>query len=218
MLLQLQQNMKETTFKKGDHLFNSGERTNSLFIVSEGTAALHTKEGQEIIDVKVGEITGEHSSVFGRPRNVDAICKSDSCKAYELSARDFQRLLARNPEFRDAVRDICLRREFQKALCHKRQKAFPKNDHELKDAFQFASGGKEAIKLEDMRPMLREFDPTYVEQDITDILHALDLDESGELSWSEFRRLFGMEKKHGDKKPMSTHGTISQKRKKWKRG
>jgi hypothetical protein len=38
-----------------------------------------------------------------------------------------------------------------------------------------------------------QLDPAYTEDEIVDILASLDLDESGEVSWPEFKRIFGME-------------------------
>jgi len=51
-----------------------------------------------------------------------------------------------------------------------------------------------AIELREIRNMLKHFDPAYTEQCIRDILQSLDLDDSGKVSWAEFKRIFGMDK------------------------
>uniref|UniRef100_A0A7S2YCT2 cGMP-dependent protein kinase n=1 Tax=Entomoneis paludosa TaxID=265537 RepID=A0A7S2YCT2_9STRA len=217
-LLQLHQNTKEKLYKKGDKLFQKGERTTDLFILSEGDVWLQAK-GQDVISVDMGEICGEHSAVFGRPRNVDAVCKSDECKALVLHARDFQKLLSTQPHFKESIREICLRREFQKALCVDTGKPFPKDEKDLKAAFDFVashSGNTEFIEFDGLKSLLHNFDPTYTEEDMLDILESLDLDETGRISWSEFKRIFGMDGGAAatKEKPRTSR---DWRRKKWKR-
>mmetsp|Transcript_3749 Transcript_3749/g.8100 ORF Transcript_3749/g.8100 Transcript_3749/m.8100 type:complete len:1004 (+) Transcript_3749:497-3508(+) len=221
-LLQLQQHTKEKIYKKGELLFEKGARTNELFIVSEGTVWLEAagkEKNQRIIPVELGQFCGEHSAVFGRPRNVNARCESDECKALILNARDFKKMLATTPHFKESIREICLRREFQKSLCVATGKLFPKTDKELREAFDeiaSLSGDPEFIELEELRATLLQFDPTYTEQDIFDILETLDLHEMGRVSWSEFRRIFGAESAAEPTKEKSENGN-KWKRKKWKR-
>jgi Ca2+-binding EF-hand superfamily protein len=86
---------------------------------------------------------------------------------------------------------MCLRREFQKAVCLKTKRPFPKNEKELREAFDavdLAHAG--ALKLRNIRNLIQEFDPSFTEDDIQDILHSLDLDDSGEVSWTEFKKIF----------------------------
>ncbi|KAL7560557.1 hypothetical protein ACA910_001425 [Epithemia clementina (nom. ined.)] len=218
VLLQLQKNMVEKSFKRGDYLFRKGEDGNELFLIDEGKVVLNTGE-QDIIYVGKGEMTGEHSFVFGSKRNVNAICCEDECKVFVMKARDFYRLLDSHPSFKESIREICLRREFQKALCAKTRQSFPQTEAALREAFNFVDSKQTgAIELDEITVLLKDFDPTYTEQDIKDILDALDLDETGSVNWEEFQRIFGMD--DPNQSPTAENGNQNskrRKRKKWKR-
>lgn len=220
VLLQLQKSMEEKTFKKGDYLFRKGEKGHELFLVDEGTVAVMSGE-QELFFVRKGEMTGEHSFVFGRNRNVDAKCYDDECKVFAMKARDFYKLLDSHPSFKECIRDICLRREFQKAICAKTCHSYPQTEAALREAFDLvASESSGTIELESIRSLLKDFDSTYTEQSIKDILGALDLDENGAVTWEEFQRLFGMghvNEKKTEPVDGRRNNAMTRKRKKWKR-
>jgi CRP-like cAMP-binding protein len=199
-ILQLQQNMKEKTVKKGECLFKRGQEGTELYIVEEGEVNL-TIEGHTISTVHPGMMTGEHSLIFARPRNVNAVCASDKCKVEVLRAKDFYFLLESHESLKEGIRDICLRREFKKALCYKLRRDFPKNEKELREAFDAIDGtGSGTIEMEDVRVMLRQFDPTYTEEDVRDILNSLALTGAGNITWAEFSHIFAMEEKSETKK------------------
>lgn len=214
-LLQLQANTTEKTIFKGDFFFKRGERSNDLFVLSEGEVWLVAGD-QKVVKVDIGQFCGEHSSIFARPRNVDARCESDQCKAFVVSARDFQKLLSKQPHFNESIREICLHREFKKAFCFETRQQFPKEEKELRAAFAYIagkSGDPAYIELDDVRSMLSNFDPTYTERDIVEVLESLDLDRSGKMAWWEFKRLFESENTTVKEKPKGREW----RRKKWKR-
>ena len=194
-ILQLQQNLKEKTIKNGEFLFQKGQEGTELYVLEDGEINLSI-EGHTVSSVQPGMMTGEHSLIFGKPRNVNAICVSDTCKVQVLRARDFYALLDSHPSLKEGIRDICLRREFQKALCFKLSRCFPRNENELREAFDAIDGtGSGVIEVHDVRAMIKRFDPTYTEADVRDILNSLALKESGKVTWAEFVHIFGMEKK-----------------------
>lgn len=191
IMLQLQQNMKQKTIRKGDHVFKVGEEGKELYVLEEGEVDLLIK-GNRISTVNKGEMTGEHSLIFGKPRNVDAVCVSDSCVLETLKAGDFYKLLDSHPTLREGLQDICLRREFMKALCSYLDRSFPKNDEELKDAFDAIDTGKTgALELEQVRMLVKQFDPTYKEEDVRAIINSLALHEANRVTWAEFLHIFG---------------------------
>lgn len=77
---------------------------------------------------------------------------------------------------------------------HRTQKAFPRTESELRAAFDAVDDKNVgAIDFDEMRSMLKDFDPLYTEDDVKEILVSLDLnDDSGSVSWGEFKRIFGM--------------------------
>ena len=174
---------------------------------------------QEITTVNKGEMTGEHSFVFRRPRNVDARCTDNICKVLVMKAPDFQRLLDSHPYVKESIREICLRREFQKAFCARARQPFPKTEAALREAFTMVDRGKtNTLELDEIRELLRDFDSNYSDQDIKDILNSLDLEKTGHVDWPEFQRIFGMgtekNQSNGNHQRSNNKGL---KRKKWKR-
>jgi serine/threonine protein kinase len=196
-ILGLQSNMQQRTYTKGDLLFKKGDKGSEMFIIESGKVDLLVDD-HTVLTLEPGELCGEHSLVSGFPRNVSAKCVSDGCKAQVLRARDFYTLLDLHPSMKATIRDICLRREFQKAMCFKTKKAFPKKEEELRAAFEAVDAGKNGvIELNEIRSMIKNFDPTYTEKDIKDIVRTLDLTDTGVVRWEDFKRIFEM---NGDEK------------------
>ena len=191
-ILRLQNNLREDTIEKGEYLFQEGEEGNELYIVEEGSVNVMV-QGHTVFNVGPGELTGEHSLIFGRPRNTSAICRTELCHVLAMRGRDFYTFLDHNRAAKEGLRDICLRREFQKALVFRTKKPFPTDDKHLKAAFDAAdedSSGK--ISLENVRSMLQDMDPTLSDAEIDPIMKALDLNDDQNVSFAEFKRIFGM--------------------------
>jgi len=194
MMLRLQQNMKEKVLSRGEALYNKDEEGKELYVVEDGEVKLFL-EGNEVSSVSPGELTGEHSLLYAKPRNIDAVCVSDECKLQMLQAKDFYVLLDSHPALKDGVRDISYRREFKKALCHHTSRSFPRTEKELLEAFRAIDKRKTGvIRTEDVHEMLRKFDPDLPEEHIRGMVSSLSLKESGKVSWAEFRHIYGMDK------------------------
>ena len=191
-ILQLQQNMKEVHLNQGDFLFKKGDEGHELYIIEDGKVQVSIDDAV-VLMLMSGEMAGEHSLIFGRPRNVDARCDSSQCKLLAMQRADFYRLLETHPLLRESVRDICLRREFQKAICARTGKAFPRQEDDLREAFDAVDSGKSgAIELRELRTIIKRFDPHFSEQEIREILSTLDLDQTGKIHWAEFKKMFGI--------------------------
>eukprot|EP00977_Amphora_coffeiformis_P008193 scaffold1830_cov148-Amphora_coffeaeformis.AAC.6 len=170
--------MNEVNLVRGDYVFREGEEGNELYIIEEGKVNVLTNDAS-VLMLHSGEMAGEHSLIFGRPRNVDAKCVSERCKLHAMRGGDFYKLLETHPSLKESIRDICVRREFQKAICSRTGKPFPKTEKELKDAFDLVDSGKSgAIELRELRTIIKRFDPFFTEQDIREILNSLDLDRT----------------------------------------
>lgn len=190
--------MKERSLKKGEFLFKDGERGREMFIVEKGQLDIPIAgtNGTVAISIHEGQLCGEHTLFFDRPRNVSAVCASDTCKVRVLNAPDFFALLALQPSLAESFREICYRREFRKALCHTTKKPFPRTVHELRKAFDVIDTNHTgAIELCELRAMIKRFDPQYTEENVHDILKALDLSNTGKVTWEEFRRVFRINKR-----------------------
>lgn len=170
-ILQLQKNMTEKELQKGEYLFRVGDEGNELYIIEEGSLDVYTKEKARVMSLQEGEMTGEHSLIFGRPRNVDVQCMSDHCKLHVMRGRDFYKLLETHHSLKDSIRDICLRREFQKALCARMGKPFPRTKTELREAFDAVdTNGTGSIELRELRTIIKRFDPLFSEETVREIL------------------------------------------------
>jgi serine/threonine protein kinase/phage pi2 protein 07 len=194
-ILRLQNNMKDLVIEKGDYVYKADTTGNELFILEEGKIDVLV-EDHTVFSLLPGDMCGEHSLIFGRPRNTSAICRTEQCKLHVMRARDFYIFLDAHPSVKTSVRDICLRREFQKALVFRTKKPFPTKQSDLKAAFDAAdedSSGK--ICLANIQSMLKQMDPTLPDGELQDILLSLDLDKTGQVSFDEFKSIFGVDEK-----------------------
>ncbi len=192
-ILRLQQNLRELQLKKGDYLFKVGDKGRDVFILEEGKVDVIV-EGQVVFIVKPGDMLGESAFLFSRPRNASAKCATKECKLHVMEARAFSRFLKSYPQAKGPIHDIAKRREFQKAIVFKTKKCFPSDPKDLRAAFDAADEDSSGVlSLEDVRSMLKRMDPTLTEEEVQSILKALDLDESGEVKFEEFKRIFQLD-------------------------
>ena len=194
-ILRLQKELREIHLKKGEYLFRSGEKADALYILEKGRADCLVQDNRVFV-VRPGDICGEHSLIMGRPRNSSIVCVSDTCIAQQMKADDFYELYKTiSPMNRTSLREICLRREYQKALVSKTGKDFPSIDdlRVVYDATDKENHGY--LTIDDVRGLLQSFDRTLSEEEIREILRSIDLDESGKITFEKFRIIFGMDDK-----------------------
>lgn len=190
-ILNMQQNMVTNIAKKGEHIYRYGETGNDLYILEEGVVDIRIDK-HTVFSVQPGELFGEHSLIFGMPRNNSAKCATKECKYHVMLATDFFKLLESHPSVKDSLRDICLRREFMKALVFATKKAFPTRDQDLRPAFDAADFNRSGrLDLSDIAQMVKQMDGTYTDENVKEILDSLDLDQTGAVSFSEFKKMFG---------------------------
>lgn len=194
-LLLLERSLEEQVASRNEYIFTEDDPGDEMYILEEGQVVASLK-GHKVFSVrKRGDIFGERSLIFnGRKRNVSAQCKSETCKLHVLHSRDFHKILKAHPLMKESIREICLRREFQKAICVLTQKSFPENERDLRKAFDAVDKDKSGhLELRKIRNAIKKMDPAFTDHEIGDILKSLDLDDSGDISWAEFKRIFGMD-------------------------
>jgi CRP-like cAMP-binding protein len=193
-MLEVQQCLKHQVAYKNDYIFTDDNPGGDLYLLDEGHVDIMMND-QKVFSVRHhGDIFGEHSLVYGRPRNLAAQCKSEKCKLHLLSSKDFDIIVDSHPLMKTSLQNLFNRREFQKAVCIMTNKSFPENEDDLRHAFDTVDknhSGK--LELANIRNAIKQLDPAYTEEEIVAILTSLDLDESGEVSWPEFKRIFGMD-------------------------
>ena len=199
-ILKLQQQMEPKQAAYGEFIYKEGDGGLQCYILEDGSVDISVNN-HSVFQVQEGEMFGESGVVLGLPRNTAAKCISPGgCKMHILRDYDFHKLLDSHPTLQESVRDTCYRREFQKAICMMTKKPFPKTEKDLKAAFDAIDINKSgALKLRNIRNAIMRLDVSFKESDVRSILQALDLDSSGEVSWTEFKRIFGYE--NGRDKP-----------------
>ena len=192
-ILRLQKELREIHLNKGDYFFRAGEKADFLYILEKGRAECLI-EDHKVFILKPGDICGEHSLIMGKPRNSSTVCVSDTCIAQQMKAEDFQELYKSiSPISQASLRELCLRREFQKALVKKTNKDFPSVD-DLRVVFDSASKGQHGyLTINDVRDLLQAFDRTLTEDEMQEILRSIDLDGSGKITFDKFRIIFGID-------------------------
>lgn len=192
VILGLQSRLESHTIKKGDHIYIQWEDGDDIFLLEDGVVDINV-DGRPVFTVQKGELFGEYSTIFGRPRNTSARCISQHCNIEVMKLKDFEDIMNSNQSIRDGLRDVVFRREFKKALVYATKKAFPSTESELKEAFEKIDvDGSGIIELTEIRTLLRKMDRTFTDEDIALILNSLDLDGKGKIRWAEFKQIFGL--------------------------
>jgi len=120
------------------------------------------------------------------------MCVTEKCKVQVMRDRDFYSLYDSSSSVRESLRELCMRREFQKALVRKTKKSFPSVEC-LKQAFDAAGDGSGELSLDALRDLLISFDPTLSEKEIMETLESMDVLERGAVTFNEFKLIFGMD-------------------------
>jgi serine/threonine protein kinase len=191
-ILRLQLNLQSREFREGEYLFKVGEAGDALYIMEEGEAHVLV-DGHVAFVVKVGDVCGEHSLILGRPRNTSAVCVSENgCRVQAMKARDFYDLYHSSSGIRDSLRELCMRREIQKAIVRKTNESFPSTES-LRSAFDAAANGRGELSLDGLRELLISFDPSLSEEEIMETLESMDVMKKGAVTFHEFSHIFGMD-------------------------
>lgn len=192
MIFRQQNNLMPITVPKGKYLYRLGDEGRQLFILEQGEVDVLV-EDHTVFAVKVGDMCGEHPLIMGRPFNASAVCVSDTCKLHVMQPREFHTLLNASPKIKESMQDICLRREFQKAVVFKTKKPFPHDHTALRSVFDAVDvDGSGTISRDEIRAMLRGMDPLVTEEEVAGILSSLAIGGNNEIDFREFVNIFGM--------------------------
>jgi Ca2+-binding EF-hand superfamily protein len=99
-------------------------------------------------------------------------------------------VVASAPYVRETLKDLCIRREFKKAVVMRLKKEFPyDNPKEAFDAVKTSNIG-EGLNFQDVATLMRELNPDYTDEEILEIISTLDLLNSGSITFDEFKKVF----------------------------
>uniref|UniRef100_A0A7S2EJ89 Calmodulin n=1 Tax=Trieres chinensis TaxID=1514140 RepID=A0A7S2EJ89_TRICV len=195
-LIRLQTNVRERTFKKDEVVYAEGDEGNSMFFVDE------KEEGQKlevmhknvvVHEYYAGESFGESSLLFKRPRSSTVVCASENCKLHEMLGSDFLSVVESSPETAAALRDMCRKRLFKKAVKNYSMGMMGRGltNEDIVAAFHEADKNKDGrLSHDEIRDFMHHTDPTIPDQEIKALVKFIDVDEDGYCGLDEFKRLF----------------------------
>lgn len=199
-VMRMQKNLVLREYEKGDKLFSEGDSSwfgnYSVFLVEEGTFDVSV-EGCNVFSALPGNFCGEYSVLTRKPRNVTAVCASDTgCKAFEMRGRDLRRLMKTSPEIEWSLTELRVRRDFKKAVVKRLNREFPYDNPRLAfEAVRSKDCPPNEISKEAFRAVLLELNPKYTEKELDEVLDAVDLSGTGSVSYEEFKKVFIADKK-----------------------
>lgn len=119
-------------------------------------------------------------------------CVSDVCRLSEMQAEDFLAVAESTPEMAASFRNICRKRLFKKAVkAYSLSKKRGLTDDDLVKAFHESDAdGSGSLNLDEVRQLMHRMDPNFPIEEIVALLKFVDVDEDGQVSFEEFRRLF----------------------------
>lgn len=194
MILRTQNNLKKRTFKEGQTLFKAGRKGDSIFLVEEGKVDI-TVDGRNVFSATEGNLCGEYAPIMRRIRNASAVCVSKKCEVYEMKGNDFRALLDMYPDIKTSLQDLCLRRDFKKAVVHRIGKEFPyDNPRAAFDAVKTDTSVKD-LTLKEISTLMLDLNPSYTDEEIRRIVCAIKLTKADPMSFEEFKKVFIADKK-----------------------
>eukprot|EP00565_Helicotheca_tamesis_P003267 CAMPEP_0185728254 /NCGR_PEP_ID=MMETSP1171-20130828/3664_1 /TAXON_ID=374046 /ORGANISM="Helicotheca tamensis, Strain CCMP826" /LENGTH=762 /DNA_ID=CAMNT_0028396937 /DNA_START=285 /DNA_END=2573 /DNA_ORIENTATION=+ len=193
-LLRLQTNVKALTLKKGEVVYKEGDEGKSMFFVDEvdgGTLEVQ-HDGHTVHEYTNGDSFGESSLLFERPRSSTVICVSENCRLQEMLRSDFLELVESSPDSAAALKDMCRKRLFKKAVkAFSRAKNRGLENDDLIQAFYDADTSRTGhLSLDEVRELMHRMDPDFPEHEVAALLSFIDFDGDGQCSLEEFKRLF----------------------------
>jgi serine/threonine protein kinase len=190
MILRSQKNLVDRQYREGEFVFKKGDSGDSMYLVDSGLVHI-LENDNHVFTAKPGNIFGEHSLLTHRRRNCTALCGSEEgCIVKEMLGNDFRRAVASAPYVRETLKDLCIRREFKKAVVMRLKKEFPyDNPKEAFDAVKTTNVGK-GLNFHDVANLMRELNPDYTDEEILEIISTLDLLNSGSITFDEFKKVF----------------------------
>lgn len=193
-LLRLQENVMVRTYKRGDVVYKEGDLGTSMYRVDDNDGGeLEVSHGNNVVHRYFsGDSFGESSLLFKRPRSSTVTCVSESCRLHEMKGEDFIAVVESSPEMASSLRNMCRKRLFKKAVkAYSLEKKRGLSDADIVAAFYDADiDGTGSLNLEEVRRLMHHMDPKFPMSEIKALLKFVDVDEDGQITLQEFKRIF----------------------------
>jgi len=185
-----QGNMTEETYKKGDVIFKEGEVPRDAYIVKDGLVHITASE-HHIYSAKPDRLFGVLSQILKRNRKASAVCASDSCVVKRMPIKKLQELSEQFPVLEGTLHELALRQEFRRAVVLRRMKSFPNKD-QLREAFDVVDVDQSGtLDAREISVLMKSLGGAFSEKEIATLMKSMDLNESGDVDFSEFESVFG---------------------------
>jgi serine/threonine protein kinase len=201
-LLLLERNLEAKTLKKGDVVYREGDKGTSMFRVDDLKGGeLEVLHGGTVVHKYVnGDSFGESSLLFDKPRSSTVRCVSDTCHVHEMRGEDFMAVVQSTPDMAASLRNMCRKRLFKRAVKQfSLQKNRGLNDADIVAAFHDADlDHSGSLNVDEVGRLMHRMDPKFPMSEIQELMKFVDVDEDGEVSLDEFKRIF---RQFEDEKP-----------------
>mmetsp|Transcript_25416 Transcript_25416/g.60072 ORF Transcript_25416/g.60072 Transcript_25416/m.60072 type:complete len:967 (-) Transcript_25416:28-2928(-) len=193
-LLRLERNLKIKDLSNGDVVYKEGDKGTSMFRVDDQKGGeLEVLHGDTVVHKYVnGDSFGESSLLFNKPRSSTVRCASESCRVHEMLADDFMTVVNSTPHMASALRNMCRKRLFKRAV---KQFSLQKNrglsDDDIVAAFYDSDlNHSGSLDVNEVGDLMHRMDPNFPMSEIQELMKFVDVDEDGEVSLNEFKRIF----------------------------
>ena len=214
--LLLHPDLEEREFACGQALFEppatsteeQGKDKDVAFLMEYGEVDVRI-DGHLVLKAKPGNLCGEFTVISQRPVNATGVCVSEKgCIAQVMKGDDFRALMRSSPDIGESLRDLSYRRDFKKAVVKLLQSEFPYQDpRKAFDAVrnlsrpsssnpqdglssQPASTKEDYLDSVAIGKLMRHLNPSYTDDEIDTIVSVLDLNDSGTVTYDEFKKVF----------------------------
>lgn len=203
-LLRLERNLEARTLSKGEVVYREGDKGTSMFRVDdlEGGELEVLHGGVPIHRYVAGDSFGESSLLFDKPRSSTVRCVSDTCRVHEMRGEDFMAVVNSTPDMAAALRNMCRKRLFKRAVKQfSLQKNRGLNDADIVAAFHDADlDNSGSLNVNEVGRLMHRMDPKFPMSEIHQLMKFVDVDDDGEVSLDEFKRIF---RQFEDEKPLA---------------
>eukprot|EP00567_Pseudictyota_dubia_P008976 CAMPEP_0197464882 /NCGR_PEP_ID=MMETSP1175-20131217/64250_1 /TAXON_ID=1003142 /ORGANISM="Triceratium dubium, Strain CCMP147" /LENGTH=1232 /DNA_ID=CAMNT_0043000885 /DNA_START=112 /DNA_END=3811 /DNA_ORIENTATION=- len=191
-LIGKQEGLKGVHLKQGGFVFEHGEETDAMYILEQGQVDVVAINGNKVCSMKPGDLFGFQGFMINRARKASASCVSrEGCQLKRMEADDFHRLLQQYPNLKGTLRELGLRREFQRAVVVKTRRSFP-TETELREVFDEIDAEKTGyLDSAGIKKLCSVLDKPLLDSEIEEMTRSLDLNDSGTISFDEFKSVFG---------------------------
>jgi hypothetical protein len=109
-----------------------------------------------------------------------------------MAGTDFLAVIESSPEMATALKDMCRKRLFKKAVKrHAMEQSHGLDDNDLIAAFHDADVDRTGLlNLDEVTTLMRRMDSTFPEDEIKALIKFMDIDDDGKISIDDFKRIF----------------------------